>query len=535
MDAIQPGMPGSLDDGAYQLDPGLPTYLEVSRGHDSIEDALHTSFIENMRETISGLIVDPGFDASQVPGLLIDSTREFAPHAVNAVVEREKPYLEREFAGDFETPMHQKITEITSDGASPILKVGTHFVEGLCAQIAEMPRDYFQRLQDYNKALSETKILEFFNAIRSMSTSNKTPDWLDDAYQMVDHASKNRALYTPPIDKPESLYILCFVDDATRQLAKRIVIDNLILARTEAAIGESRTSDEQAMLGLIEEFGNIHALSGQQWDDRIGWGEDVSEANRISMARLKAREISLIEEIKHLYATEGGKKVVDTWRNTAKDVKDLVAADAQQNDRLHYWETIDVGHGIDITSSSFIVSELNKPDEKFRPPKDGTYVAILEDDSEQMRLWREVYSTYTKRSLKDEYCSADPAVIAALADNPEISEFVLDVQNYNDKKAGIRVAISIVSRLLENIQNQGAVDETQPQPKKVKIWSSSGNLLRQASQELGEYLNALPEDQQALIQAESVFGKVGSKYRNNWEAPILLEIASKGIGRFDLN
>jgi hypothetical protein len=78
----------------YVLEGAQPTYFEVRRGRDSVENAVYAEFMEHLKQHLSKMLVAEEFSAAQVPNEFSQEVRNFAPRAGRKILDYESMRLD---------------------------------------------------------------------------------------------------------------------------------------------------------------------------------------------------------------------------------------------------------------------------------------------------------------------------------------------------------------------------------------------------------------------------------------------------------
>jgi hypothetical protein len=517
-----------MDEATPYILPGSErTRLEVEGSYDDIPNAVRAAYSAHLKDTLSSLILEPEFKAKEVPFRFKKAALHFIPLVPEAILAEEKRL---EVIPNEPKPIQEALAKLAMGDENPTFAVDPAFIEHLYENIDDLPHDHFKRLEEYREALDKTHIIELMSRVEVLVGQSKNPEWLNQSYELVKEASQHPEQYTPPLDSPNSVMLLCFVNYYTRQLTRRLVTNNLVMTSLTEKLGEITDEDSLTMLQALKMHFDASALSGQQWTDLVGLNSGYyNEQNIEEMATQQENELHALAAMERVSQTPGGQKVIEVWQEVAERLSEEIDKEYEIS-RITFWQNTDIGHTFQ-RFNDFQVMDAVRENRMYRfnrPPKTNGAVAIFEDDNRQMTRWKRIMDEHSSYAVTDEYCSDNMMDIDSLGDNPEVTMFLLDIQNGQDKTAGIRLAESLLRQRLDSFDSH-ADDENSPKTK-IIVWSTSDTSARQATDQLGDFLKQLPGEQLELIHAESHFGRILRGYRIR--SPIELEVRLKVLDRY---
>jgi hypothetical protein len=446
-----------MDEATPYILPGSErTRLEVEGSYDDIPNAVRAAYSAHLKDTLSSLILEPEFKAKEVPFRFKKAALHFIPLVPEAILAEEKRL---EVIPNEPKPIQEALAKLAMGDENPTFAVDPAFIEHLYENIDDLPHDHFKRLEEYREALDKTHIIELMSRVEVLVGQSKNPEWLNQSYELVKEASQHPEQYTPPLDSPNSVMLLCFVNYYTRQLTRRLVTNNLVMTSLTEKLGEITDEDSLTMLQALKMHFDASALSGQQWTDLVGLNSGYyNEQNIEEMATQQENELHALAAMERVSQTPGGQKVIEVWQEVAERLSEEIDKEYEIS-RITFWQNTDID---------------------------------------------------------------------SLGDNPEVTMFLLDIQNGQDKTAGIRLAESLLRQRLDSFDSH-ADDENSPKTK-IIVWSTSDTSARQATDQLGDFLKQLPGEQLELIHAESHFGRILRGYRIR--SPIELEVRLKVLDRY---
>ncbi|HET9850038.1 MAG TPA: hypothetical protein VFP35_00175 [Candidatus Saccharimonadales bacterium] len=508
-----------------------PTFLEVRPGDATVEDSVYSTFMNHMKDALSGMLVQESFSASDLPEDLAKEAEAFAPNVGEVILERESEYSRVYGAYAEVQPLHKSLAEVALHEQEVKFVVDPQFIAFFTGELRKIPVDNFAGLEQYHQILRQTAIVELLGQVeRQINESDTRKDWVERAYRLVQLAVEHPQHYTPPLDHPESLMLLTYLNYKTRQLTRRVIVGNFLMAQTKANAGELKDDDERATLTALGVYFKADALSGQHWNDNA-YRHHISEAVIKAASHQKAAKLHALADLQRLLKTPGGARIQQVYGQTTEHLREIIKTEDSAAP-FKYWQKMDIGHTFDnfrALEMEFTTGRLTNTLET--RPKDKGKAAILEDDEEQMELWRDVLDRHSGYVITKDRLTADPAEIIKMADDPEIRLFLLDIQNGQDTTAGIRAAKAIVEQKLRFYE--GKIPE-ESQRTTVMIWSTSVDLVKTAQDEIDQYLSGLSEDSAKLISAKTELGDIQNSIGFG-DTPIKVNIQLKGLDSWDLN
>lgn len=303
----------------------------------------------------------------------------------------------------------------------------------------------------------------------------------DEAFEIVRKMSEDTENLTLDPDHPEALLLLTHIPGHVRQLARRLLVGNHIVARMERALGESATPEEEVLLGTLRRYYALDNLHGQQWEAK---DLNLSEDSQVEIARYSAEQLRVVAKLQQETDKDSGQRFKEVWVRETNDLNDITES-ANRNSNMRQWQLVDVGHAF----QGFLTFDLQKAFRyglyewervDLRPQKSGLKAAILEDDDAQRALWRETVQNSTSFTTQDNLTFASPEGLDDVIDDPTIGLFVLDIQNADDSIAGIRIGEEVIRRR-RYLEIGTDASSGKPRKTKVIIWSASSEAVQQAS------------------------------------------------------
>lgn len=485
----------------------------------TVEDALGLTVMRELRSELSTMLVQTDFSAAAVPGQFSARIAATAPRIIEATLAREAGWRSKEYR-----PLHNQLSAMAIESNAPVaVTLSEACVTDLRTQVETLPYG-FNELERYHQVLSGTRIIELLHTIHESSQDPHNPDWLSDAYELVTQAAQNPEDYTVPLDAPESLYLLCFMPSTTRQLVRRLIVNNTIAASVEQRVGPDRDADTETMLTALRQYLNADTLEGQQWTD-YAKVHGLAEHHAVAMGMQSVERLAALKTIQTLMREDCGTAVFEAWRATVSDLDDRIN-EVDSASSLGIWKSVDIGHGFagfshDILRETFNMRTSCYAHEYASPLKTGGMAVILEDNNDQRAAWRGVIDTYTVYTTYDDLCFAEPTGVAELADNPEVGLFLIDIQNGDDESAGIRVGTEIFDRLVDRLRKRPGDIADMPVAT-LRVWSASAAAVEAATAHFGARLESLEEPVRSYLSYW-----LGGNGRHSSRARIHLEVRLK--------
>lgn len=451
--------------------------VEIERAWDdrSAPEAITKDYRWICSAELAKLLTAPEFDPKTVPAAFLDAVDTATP----TIIEDQLSYERTSIMEDY-MPVHALIGSF-SIGEN----VGLHFVpasaflDNLKGQLRGIQPEVFEEFVSYRWAFEACGALDLFRDIHALTIS-QPEGWLDQAFQRVALAAESPNSPTLPRGADKALFLIPFLPGATRTLTREVIVNNVIMDRVRAKLGADLSPDSSVLLERVRQFYIADALTAQGWQDSIKHSP-VTDATMTAIADYSIRKQELLAKIQ-LQANSGeGQDVVTALTTVAEELDQTVSQTMRASDASR-WESIDIGHCFKGFANSrlFEACGLGAPWSKERflvPEKSGSLTAILEDDDEQRTMWQQAVETITPSSTSDELCFAAPEGFIEQAANPQVRNFLIDIQNGQDETCGIRVAEAIFRERLEQARHN---PNNPPQPTTIIIWSSSARLAEQA-------------------------------------------------------
>lgn len=449
--------------------------------HRTAEGAIYDEFAGACRSRLGSMLLQPDFDAQDVPSAFLAAVDELAPDIIPTKVEDEKVWSDSHFQ-----PVTRMIGILASRGfieKPEDVALDPSFVEDIKDQISSLPYD-FAELAEMHEVFSRNGSLEYVRKVWELG-EEQPEGWLDKAYQLAEQAMHNPDC-TLPLTRAESLYLICFMPHRARGLTRRVLVNNFVAASVEHKLGPDRSVDESLALEALKQFLKLEALEGQHWNDMAKYyevsGELKQKLTLIGFERFDA--LRMLQDL-----TDQGKasRVAEAWHKTQKRLDGIISAFSDLD--IREWELIDTGHCFqgfyDWELGEAFGTSFHRRREFVSPPKTGGYAVILEDDQAQRELYQRIVEGHTEHITDEGHVTADPSVAESFADDPDVGFYLIDIENGDDKFAGIRIAETIIRNRLEQIMS----GEPESVPKtKIQIWSASPELVKVAKDHFEEIL-----------------------------------------------
>jgi hypothetical protein len=471
---------------------------DVTRTH---EDEVLVAVGIELQSGLANYVAQPDFDAALVPDALKDHLDAAGPGTLRGPLRREVEYGEygskpltrhfRQVLGRTALEPQELLTEYD-------VVLGPRTIFSLQQQVDALPYD-FTELAGYHRTWRQNGAFDLLANVHRLSAEAETnPMWADAAYDLISDASSDPEAYTLPLDQPESLMLLCYAPHDSRQLLRRFARNNLVLGLTERdlAIAPDAHEADTELLSALRRYYRADVLQGGQWDDR-----PLSEPYRVATAMASVDAIAALADIQRITQAGGGSAAIAAFHAAESRIWEALqrTADATQ---LAAWQGTDYGHAFStfgyMSLGLLLDPKTSRTQEFAHPEKDGSLAAVLEDDADQMKVWRQTVDARTRHAVRDDFCSADVEQIVGLAEHAPGSEqfvslFLLDIENDGDRTAGIRAAEAIIAKRLQ--QAQALLDDGAEVPQtKVVIWSASPEAVKTAVTRFKEFTRQVKDE-----------------------------------------
>ncbi len=482
--------------------------------HSSLDMNLSTAigkeFNDGLTQSLAGCVIQPEFDTDQTIMRLHEAIDDVAPSVFSRRYHFEQNY---KYEG---RPVHVLLGDLAlSEDAVVELVPEQQFLDDIHLQVDDS-REGIEALK-YLHDLWPAKTFEYLSAIEA-AVGSDDPATGDQLLEIVTRMAEDSEALTLDPEHSEGLLLIAHLPWETRQLTRRLLVGNHLIAKLDLALGRDKTPEEDKLLSALHTHFIADNLHGQHWEFKKF---ELSEASQVEIARFSAENISTLGMIQQEAGKDSGQRFIATWDSVTEDLSQLVES-ADLSSPVVHWQSIDIGHafkgfrGVDLYKAfrlgHYSKNSLMSMSAEFCPEKSGLKAVILEDDPAQLKQWRETIQSHTSFTSEDELAFTSPRGIDAVIDDPEIGLFLLDIQNGSDLTAGVRIGEQILRQRLE-------LNKTSTEPIKTKIivWSASGQAVNEAT----EYFKQLVErlDHQVNYQLGGS-GRSGS-------SPIMIEVRRK--------
>jgi len=498
--------PGRIDE--YTLMPETAT------------EAIYTTVNRHLRYALGEMLVEPDFRATEVPNRFIELVDEVTPTLI-----AERLRNEHEWDYDRAKVVARKLGDLSLSAVDPKeLQLAPEFIEDMKSQIGNLPYG-FSELQRYHELWRGTRIFDLLSTVRNLENSAESnPDWLNQIFTAVESAANEPEAFTPPVDHPESLYLITFLSGYARGLTRRLLVNNHIAARMGIELGDNFTPEEAEMLEALKKYYQVNALVGQHWDD-LAKRYPLSEEISVAMAYKSAEGWDALGALQQHVKAGNGSRFVEIWQQVT-DKLNSTMHDTANGSAIKVWQGVDIGHGFESFKThalynAFLISGLRKR-EFGAQEKTGLKAVVLEDDADQQAAWREMVENHSSLIAPDESSYTTPEGIEDRYLDPTISMFLLDIQNGDDAIAGIRIAEQVLFRRLEYSWYYQGTDKQLPNTK-IIVWSTSPDAVKAANSHFRELIEYLPD----RLKDHLGYSVGGSGRSLGNEDPVYLEVRNK--------
>jgi|GEM_PF-4299749 len=456
-------------------------------------------------------LLDLDFDARCVPALMKDTIDQEVHGIVPSELSKQLATRRRWDKPDGPTEQAISAFALLHSVGPEDIELGPNFIGDIKRQIDELPYD-FAILGEWHNKLKATGFIGLTASVNaSLQEEGGRTDYTE-AYRLVRDAAEHFEDFALAPDDYEAAALVCFMSTDTRPLTRHIMTSSLLWSEIQREAIHCTSSAEQAALRAVKEHLACKAVTDafSKHDEYIG---ELSDADRLELAAFSIKELDILGDLQQLARTG--------------EINDVIAAVLGAEHKLYnlfsglehpqlYWKVIDFGHGFNaFMQHEFLFATEGEGQgygmEFGQPEKDGTTAVILEDDPRQMEMWEQMVENHTPHTTNNSSRFTEPAGISELALDPQTNLFLLDIENGEDRNAGIRVGTQIVQSILDNIiQTPEELREDLPR-KRVVIWSLSPELVKAASVEMHRLLEEMEVDSGVLRNLIDLNGQQSKK------------------------
>ncbi len=450
------------------------------------EQAVVGSLVSELKTQVGRVFISPDFESSEIPGQLADSVTKIAPAAI-----RRKLWQEARRHDVKDMPLTARLGELAIDpDYEGELLPSRDFIDAMTAEILGIDPRSFSELDTYHARLEDSGYLGLVRSVDAAARGHESGNdsWADRAYNIVSQAIDPSVTgeYTLPGEQVDALYGICFMPHYGRSLTRRLITNNTMAAMIGNRLGDEVTDGETATFEVMRRVMMSEVLTGQHWTDL-----PVSEVTLKAIALKGAASLEDYGIIQQNVRSGAAGRVGDIWQAVYTELASRIER-VMIDSPMSRWESQDIGHCFSGFWTHSLIDAFQRGGKQKRgyevyPEKDGSNAVILEDDKQQMATWRGVVDRHLPQTVDRELCFSTSDGVVETADDPNVSLFLLDIQNGDDETAGIRVAEAIIGRRVQ--MRQANPDLTT----KIVVWSASKALVAQAGERLKQVVKELTD------------------------------------------
>lgn len=444
---------------------------KIRRGEQSPASSLTAGIVRLWKDRLSLLIADPNFSAETVVLELADTTDGLTtdPIAVSRVI---NAGLASEYDDSFgfgfgvTSPLLEQLEDEDRDFVSkerfyPPTFSGDavfdrDFVIHTIKQLHAADYDFTALAAMHHAIKNTTPYIELIAAIEDLMISKneyKTGAWRDDSYDLVAQAAANFSDFALPADQRGNLYFTTF-QGKSRRITRELV--------SFATLADALKADDQTA-GVLEDYFISNTLTGQKWVDT----SDGLWLQGDRMQRFAANSMLGAQAVQELVSRGDFIQVTEHLQREAKALERQIDHTAEKADELQRWQQQDIGHCF----SHFRLYQFMWPENKKPLEKDGTKAVIFEDDRSQSNFYRDAIQSLTPHTISSRDCFSKPEGFLEAALDQDTRLIVIDIENYEDPTAGIRLADELLTRRAR----AASLPKT-----KLVLWTASKEALEKA-------------------------------------------------------
>jgi len=459
----------------------IPVELEprpLSESYFNNEDltaAICREFNNELTFNLADQVLRPQFAVATTLEALHSRADTVASQVFGARYAEERQY---EFSG---TQVHDYIGDkALADSAVIELMPDETFMTHVHDQI-DLSRTGVEELERLHSLWPEG-VFEYLAGLKDIFDSRDV-DRGDQAFELVKQMINDPEAITLPAGSSEGLYLITYLPWSVRTLTRRALTGVHLVEKMRGALGDAITPHESMMLEALRKYYILDNMTGQHWEFK---DFPLNPKSQVEEAQYGAQQMDVLAELQGLADSEGGLYFKDVWETVTGQLYEKMK-DISRSSATSQWACEDIGHCFggfrphDLYKAfrKGFHSEPRENYSEFKPKKSGLKAAILEDDNDQRALWREAVDAHTSFSTDDSLVFPTPEGIEAASADQNVGYFLLDIQNFDDPTAGIRIGHQIIEERLE--MGRRSPDGKAPKTH-VIIWSASSEAVTVATQ-----------------------------------------------------
>ena len=454
-------------------------------------EVLSHGCLQVLKFTLIDMLASNDFTADKVVPAFQERSKTIGNEAVREAISSEHYYYHSsdgplaKFLG-LESVDHH-VPEVPQD-----LVPSRNFLKQFSKRLPEIADD-FQQLGIYHRTLKNNtpyiELLSGVEACKSKYPDNSFEMWRSEAYDMVESATDEFDRFGLSEQNADAMMLVTF-QGASRSITRRLLTGSTFqrVLRENAMRGRKITANDNKLLIATREYLRANLLVGNVWLDNPYHSmlDRKHVAKTVNYSAIAVDALGVIQKLNK----NGNANYIERQYNNTKETlhRRIIDADYCNTSKAgngygrNFWQTIDVGHcfrgfdtKIDSVFSEYGIGEV-------RPNKDGTKAVIFEDDLEQMDEYRQLVGNFTTRTTCDKLCFSSPEGVIEAAQDSRNSLFILDIENFDDKNAGIQLAERVLVARRELVKKYGEKVPTTM----VILWSLDKEALDRAN----DYFNS---------------------------------------------
>lgn len=268
---------------------------------------------------------------------------------------------------------------------------------------------------------------------------------------------------------PEALYFISYLPFRLRYSIQDFILKKFQIGFLETLSGRYGEECDTAINAMTQHKKSL-IFANSHWSFLAN--QSLAEPYLLKLATAEIERQACVIELQKLAVGPAYQKISqlyeEFWRSATGRIR---AFDKSMGSAV--LQAQDVGHCFSDLSA---VPDARKE----RQQKSGLRALLLEDDSYQMQTWCTALNTYSRFTVSERDRFERPE---GIKHSPDIGLYLLDIQNHENKFAGIQVAARL---LLETAQYQKAQLNLGAKLNLVtiRVWSLSSAAVREASEVL---------------------------------------------------
>lgn len=434
-----------------ELDVGVAPERLVTKYPQNLAETLTVGYMGALKAVLAKELTKPDFSTAQIIPAFQGACDSLAGVAVQQAVQAEY-YNNFSWSADKQLgPLAATLELDLSDFGPPEVPddvtVSPTFVSSFRDRLRNLPDDFSYLDYAHGVLKKDTPYIDLIRAVQA-AYDNRTPTdggtWRNVAYDLVEGAVQDFDSYSLSASALRALQLVTFLQ-VPRPLTRRILTGATFYGTLKHNIGLSKTNS--AALGALKEYFITDAMEGQHWFDQH-YTRGLDSQHFAKITAYNERSWDALGVLQTTRTSNGNTYFMDQYEQTKALLRKAVDCDNGRDvSSIDYWRSQDIGHCFKNFNDWYLDSAISDSGVAKRdvcPPKNGTKAVIFEDDVEQMQIFQRLVTNHSPQVVTPENCFKSEAGLLESALDPNNTLFVIDIENGDDKDAGIRLAQQIL-------------------------------------------------------------------------------------------